>query len=177
MLNTPTGAFIRLINRYLRPFALALALAVGITGIVAYAPLPVAAYTPAALPSARALPNSIASESLVDTDPFLRTELYFGTSRADKPPVSDEEWETFLDNEITPRFPDGLTVLKGDGQFRDSSGVTIEERSIVLILLYPIEARAESSAKIEEIRDLYEESFEQESVLRADDLLPTRVSF
>ena len=91
--------------------------------------------------------------------------------------MSDEEWEGFLDNQITLRFPDGVHALKGYGQFRNSSGVTIEERSIVLILLYPVETRAESSVKIEEIRDLYEESFEQESVLRVDDLLPARVSF
>jgi len=60
--------------------------------------------------------------------------------------VSDEERESFLDNEITPRFPDGLTVLKGYGQFRNASGVTFEERSIVLVLLYPSETRAASSA-------------------------------
>ena len=40
-----------------------------------------------------------------------KTELYFGLSRpggAEK--VSAEEWRGFLDNFVTPRFPDGLTV-------------------------------------------------------------------
>lgn len=171
---TPTKALGRRLAHYIRPFVLALTLAVAFAGGIAYTPL-----TAAAEPSTaqQAPDNATASYGTPDSDPFVRSELYFGTNRPDEQPVSDEEWESFLDNEITPRFPDGLTVLKGYGQFRTSSGETIEERSIVLVLLYPIEARAESSVKIEEIRDLYEESFEQESVLRVDDILPARVSF
>jgi hypothetical protein len=177
MNNIRSAAPVRRIARTLRPLMLALVTAVTFAGLVAYAPLPAAANASSALPSQQPLANIGAGYALPGSDPFIRSELYFGTNRSEQPPVSDEEWEGFLDNQITPRFPDGLTVLKGYGQFRNSSGVTIEERSIVLILLYPVETRAESSVKIEEIRDLYEESFEQESVLRVDDRLPARVSF
>src|SRR5262245_20034140 len=51
-----------------------------------------------------------------NAEPFIRTELYFGTAKPDGV-VTDEEFHLFLDTEITPRFPDGLTLLKGDGQF------------------------------------------------------------
>jgi Protein of unknown function (DUF3574) len=46
-----------------------------------------------------------------------------------------------------------------------------------LIVLYPLEAQKEKSIRIEEIRDLYKQSFQQQSVLRVDDPLPVRVSF
>src|SRR5687768_14431484 len=65
-------------------------------------------------------------------EPWVRAELYFGTTRPDGSIVSEAEWSDFLDAEITPRFPDGLTVLTGLGQFRGDSGI-IQERSQVLI--------------------------------------------
>jgi hypothetical protein len=83
----------------------------------------------------------------------------------------------FLDIEVTPRFPDGLTLLKGDGQFTGEEGVLIKEQSFVLILLYPVEGRQESDRRIEEIRQLYEDQFDQESVLRVDDPLSVWVTF
>jgi hypothetical protein len=113
----------------------------------------------------------------IQTDPFIRTELFFGSERPNKPEVSDREFKRFLDAEITPRFSAGLTVLKGYGQFRGSDGTIVQEGSFVLILLYPRETLRDSSAKIEEIRTLYKEQFEQESVLRVDDPRAVRVSF
>ena len=110
-------------------------------------------------------------------DPFIRTELFFGTEKPDGSEVTAKEWKKFLNNEITPRFPDGLTVLTGSGQFRDSSGEIIKETSRVLILLYPVETQAESSVMIEQIREAYKQAFQQQSVLRADDPLPVLVSF
>lgn len=99
---------------------------------------------------------------------FARTELLFGLSRSGGPDVTEDEFKQFLDTKVTPRFPDGLTLLSGDGQFRDSSGTIVEEGSKMLILLYPF-SRA-SSKLVEEIRSDYKEYFQQESVLRIDDL-------
>ena len=99
---------------------------------------------------------------------FARTELFFGSARPDGGAVTEAEFKEFLDQCVTPRFPDGLTLLVGLGQFRGADGVPIEERSTLLILLYPDEARRESSRRIEEIRDAYKQIFQQESVLRAD---------
>jgi hypothetical protein len=110
-------------------------------------------------------------------EPWLRTELFFGMSKPDGTAISEAEWEAFLDAEITPRFPDGLTVLEGAGQWQEEDGDIVEERSKVLVLLYPREASAESNAEIEEIRAAYERTFTQESVLRADDDRPVCTSF
>jgi hypothetical protein len=107
---------------------------------------------------------------------FVRSELFFGTAKPDGV-VTDEEFSEFLDRIITPRFPDGLTLLKGDGQFRGEDGVIIKEDSFVLILLYPLEDFRESSRKINAIRERYKDEFQQESVLRVDDPFAVRVSF
>jgi hypothetical protein len=111
------------------------------------------------------------------TAPFLRTELYFGSNKPDGSVVTPDQFQAFLTAEITPRFPDGLTLLTGLGQFKGSSGVVERERSMVLILLYPIDTARSSGQKIEEIRALYNQKFQQESVLRADEPLPECVSF
>src|SRR5688500_4603100 len=55
----------------------------------------------------------------------LRTTLYFGTSRP-KGAVSEVEWQVFLRDEVTNRFPDGLTAWDALGQWR-SPGSPIEQ--------------------------------------------------
>ena len=110
-------------------------------------------------------------------EPWIRTELFFGMSRPDGGKISGSEWERFLDTEITPRFPEGLTVLSGSGQWQDENQQIVEEPSKLLILLYPREAIPESHKDIEEIRAAYEQRFQQDSVLRADDDRPVCTSF
>ena len=107
---------------------------------------------------------------------FVRTELFFGTA---KPigAVTEEEFRVFVDAEVTPRFPDGLTVIKGDGQFRGEDDVLVKEQSFVLILLYPSDGFLTSSREIDRIRELYKQQFDQESVLRVDDPFLVWVSF
>jgi hypothetical protein len=107
---------------------------------------------------------------------FGRTELFFGTARPGGV-VSEEEFRLFVDLEVTPRFPDGLTVIEGAGQFTGADGVLVKEDSFILVLLYPAETANESHRKIERIRRLYRTQFQQESVLRVDDPLGVRVSF
>jgi Protein of unknown function (DUF3574) len=120
--------------------------------------------------------RQIPKEGRTRSLPFVRTELYFGTAKPDGV-VTEEQFKQFVDEYVTPRFPDGLTVLKGDGQFRGASGVIVKEQSFVLILLYPYEASADSSKRIERIRLLYKRYFDQESVLRVDDPFIVWVSF
>jgi hypothetical protein len=66
---------------------------------------------------------------------FVRTELFFGSLKPDKTHVTDAEFKAFLRDVITPRFPEGLTLLTGLGQFLGASDEIIQERSRVLILL------------------------------------------
>lgn len=108
---------------------------------------------------------------------YYRTELYFGRSIPGGGMVTDEQWEQFLDEAVTPRFPDGFTILKGIGQYREKSGKIISEPSQVLVFLYSRNTRKTSRAKIEEIRAAYVKRFDQESVLRMDFKNSVDVSF
>ncbi|MER7013551.1 DUF3574 domain-containing protein [Saccharopolyspora sp. NPDC000359] len=102
--------------------------------------------------------------------PFVETSLLFGTVRPDGgEPVSDEQFHAFIDEVVTPRFPDGLTVQDGYGQYRDANGVIERERSYELVLLYPVAEQRENDAKIEQIRQAYVQRFAQEAVARVDD--------
>src|SRR5262247_3329976 len=141
---------------------------------------------PAAFAQGQAAPGVSAQASAQDNagrhkrfeaSPFIRTELYFGRNKSDGTEVSRKAFDDFLAGFVTERFPDGLTVLKGRGQFLNSKGDVERERSVVLILLYPVNARNEKSVKIEEIREEYKSRFKQQSVLRVDDPLPVWVSF
>ena len=98
--------------------------------------------------------------------PAVSVELYFGRGKPDGGEVSDTEWEDFLATEVTPRFPDGLSVIEVMGQYRGSSGRVVSERSKRLhIVVFDTPAH---SARIGEIIDLYRRRFGQESVLRTE---------
>ncbi|MFF7280093.1 DUF3574 domain-containing protein [Streptomyces griseorubiginosus] len=102
--------------------------------------------------------------------PYIETQLFFGTERPDGgPAVTDAQFMAFVDSEVTPEFPDGLTVQSGRGQWRDVSGAIEKERSYELILLYPVARAAASDPRIEEIRRAYEKEFGQEAVARVDE--------
>jgi Protein of unknown function (DUF3574) len=149
-------------------------LAIFLLGPAAYAQQPVA---PGSF--ARPVAQSGADELRVSAvEPFVRTELFFGADKPDGSEISKEEFRRFLREEVTPRFPDGLTLLTGTGQFRDAENDRIiREKSMVLILLYPLARSNESDGKIEQIRKAYKERFKQQSVLRVDDPRPVLVSF
>ena len=129
--------------------------------------------------------NHYASETIVEqhlrqavfVEKFFRTELYFGMNKPDGSMVSDEDWSKFLVDEVTPRFPAGFTVLEALGQFRDSSGKIVKEKSRCLILLYSKKDKRANNEKIEQIRSAYKKAFQQESVLRLDFRQTVSVSF
>ena len=47
----------------------------------------------------------------------MRTaQLFFGQNIGGERGVSEADFRKFVDEELTPRFPSGLTVLEGGGQ-------------------------------------------------------------
>ena len=78
--------------------------------------------------------------------------------------MDDDAWDAFLGDTVTPRFPDGLTVLDGAGQWRGSEGTIQKERSKLLVILAP--PGDDGMRLIDEISEEYERRFNQESVLR-----------
>ncbi|GAP94194.1 DUF3574 domain-containing protein [Leptolyngbya sp. NIES-2104] len=95
-----------------------------------------------------------------------RTELLFGLSKSNGSMVTEKEFQRFMDQEVTPLFPNGLTVITAAGQFKDPNAQVIKEPSKVLLLLYPFDS--ESNRRIEHIRAAYRSKFQQQSVLRTD---------
>nr|WSW69839.1 DUF3574 domain-containing protein [Streptomyces sp. NBC_00995] len=101
---------------------------------------------------------------------YIETRLYFGTERPDGgPDVTDPQFLAFIDAEVTPRFPNGLTIQDGRGQWRDSHGVIERERSYELTLLYPASEARLRDPQIERIRDAYEKAYAQDSVARLEE--------
>ena len=97
---------------------------------------------------------------------YARLELLFGLGKKDGGEIGESEWRAFLDAEVTPRFPDGLTVLNGYGQWRNSGGTIAKEKSVMLVIWY--RPAADSEARIEAVRSAYKSRFGQESVMRVD---------
>jgi hypothetical protein len=95
-----------------------------------------------------------------------RVELVFGTAKASGGIVSDDDWNGFLESEVTPRFPDGLTVLRALGQWRNATGKIEKEASRILVILHRPAENADR--RIESIRAIFKTRFEQESVMRID---------
>jgi len=92
----------------------------------------------------------------------LRTTLYFGLARS-KGSVSELEWQIFLRDEVTSRFPEGLTVWEANGQWRRPDGEIEHEGSKVLLLVHPDTTAARSA--VQAVIKEYRQKFDQESVL------------
>jgi hypothetical protein len=94
--------------------------------------------------------------------PFTRTTMYFGLA---KPfgTISENQWQKFLRDKVTPRFPDGLTVWEANGQWRGATGRISRERAKVLLLVHS--ESPEVRAAIMAIIADYKRAFQQESVL------------
>ena len=92
----------------------------------------------------------------------VRTTLYFGLARPTGA-VSELEWQIFLRDEVTIRFPDGLTVWEAQGQWRTPAGRIDHEQSKVLLLVHPDTTVARES--VQGVIEAYRKAFEQESVL------------
>ena len=98
------------------------------------------------------------------TDRYAEYRLFFGRNRDGVEVVSDAEWRAFLAEEITPRFPDGLTVVDAAGQWRDESGTIERERAkVLLVLAAPGE---DGMRRTGEIAEAYKRTFGQSAVLR-----------
>lgn len=109
-----------------------------------------------------------AGENLIDNDPvpeLIQVDLFFGRNIAGVGEVSPEQFQTFVDTVITPRFADGLTIFDAAGQFLSSTGTLIREPSNVVSLIF--EDTQTNETEIDEIVASYIQQFQQESVLLA----------
>jgi len=119
------------------------------------------------------------------TQGWVDTRLYFGLGRVEPGPdqpvaghsearVTEAGWLDFLDKEVTPRFPDGLSVFECYGQWQGKSMSHPERlRSKVLVIDYP--DTVANRAKIDAIRTAWKKRTGDQSVLSVTG--PANVSF
>ena len=89
---------------------------------------------------------------------MLDIELLLGRGKA-----SGARWRQFLAREVTPRFPNGLTVYETTGQWRDPERkVIVREKSRVLRIL--VSADPPVQERIEALAAAYKKQFVQKSV-------------
>src|SRR3954471_12974100 len=92
---------------------------------------------------------------------WTRSELFFGTACATGcAPVSEADWERFVADQITPRFPNGFTVFPARGRWQGDAGPQ-DEQTHVLIVVYP-SGDPNAAARLQELRKMYRETFRQE---------------
>jgi hypothetical protein len=95
--------------------------------------------------------------------PKLVAELLFGRDIGAKPGVSETAWANFLAHEVTPRFPDGLTVSDAVGQSRNpATGKIVQEASKRVEIVLP--GNADDDPHLDAIVKAYRQQFHQHAV-------------
>ena len=106
-------------------------------------------------------------------DAMTQTMLYFGISRPSGGEITANEWRSFVDKDVTPRFRAGLTEYDAKGQWLDAKGEVTHEPSKTVMLIRGNDTQ--SSQKVDELRAIYKTRFGQESVMSVDQ--PVCVAF
>jgi hypothetical protein len=115
-----------------------------------------------------AMPTSASAQAATATcrggqQPKLIAELLFGRDIGSHLGVSEADWRRFLAQEITPRFPDGLTVTDATGQWRDrQSGRVVREPSKRVEIVLP--GNDDDQARLDAVVKAYERQFHQQGV-------------
>ena len=100
--------------------------------------------------------------------------LFMGRGSGGAEVVSDADWTDFLADTITPRFPDGLSVIDVAGQGANADGTIERERTKMLLVLVP-PGDETALNRMNEIGAEYKQRFTQDAVLRV--VTPACVAF
>lgn len=103
---------------------------------------------------------------------WIETHIYFGLLTKQGEVVSQENWADFLDHEVTPRYPHGLTVVDTYGQ--SSTPVEGAQQGLttkLLIIVHP--DTKEETAKFEAIKSAFAQRFGEVRIFHTES--PVRV--
>jgi hypothetical protein len=77
---------------------------------------------------------------------------------------SDAAWSRFVARELTPRFPDGLTISDASGQWRDpTSGMVVREPAKRVEIVLP--GKDDDQTRLDAVVTAYKRDFRQRSVV------------
>ena len=90
--------------------------------------------------------------------------MFFGLGTADGN-VPEEAWSRFLADVVTPRLPDGLTVIEAHGQWRapGAQAITVERSRVVEIAH---DGTPEIDRVIDDVIAIYRRRHDQRAVMR-----------
>jgi len=97
------------------------------------------------------------------TEPWDRIELFFGREIPGGGTVSEEDWQAYVQEVLSPAFPDGLTVLEGQGRWLSPTGEHFVENSFV-VYIYLL-AESTENRRVDDVTAVYKQRFKQETVL------------
>jgi Protein of unknown function (DUF3574) len=92
----------------------------------------------------------------------LRTAQLFLAAKAPAR-LNEKDLRSFVAGEVTPRFPDGVTVVDGGGQWKGDDNRLIREAAKVVLIVLP--AKGDPQAQVEAVRTAYRARFKQDSVV------------
>lgn len=107
------------------------------------------------------------------SESVLADRLFCGLTIPGGGEVSEEEWRAFVRDEVTPRFPEGLTIWRAEGQWRGADGAIVREPVLIIEIVHPPELRIDRD--IFQIAEAYKTRFKQEAVMRVT--VPARIEF
>jgi Protein of unknown function (DUF3574) len=91
-------------------------------------------------------------------------ELVFGrVSNDGAGGVSEAQFAQFLDTEVSPRFPAGLTAIDAEGRWTPPAGSMIREPAKLVMIVLP--GDRDDERKLDAVREAYKSEFHQQSVL------------
>ena len=96
---------------------------------------------------------------------YMLERIYLGRNIGDTLAVNDSVWNDFKEEVITPYFPNGFTVTKAEGQWRDSTNHIVHEQTYILEILHTADdLNAEKG--VDDIISRYKSKFSQEAILK-----------
>lgn len=102
-----------------------------------------------------------------DGESWAEATFYFGRSRPAETEKTQKAWADFVQNEVTPRFPDGFTIFQGRGAWLNPVlKTTIYEASKVLVILHP--DTVESRQNVADLAEAYRSHFHQQAALTSN---------
>jgi len=111
-------------------------------------------------------PRTAASTCPAPLKSAIEVDLFFGGDAGHGRAVSDAEWASFMAEEVTPRFPDGLSVIDVAGQYREPSGRMAQEKT-KLIVVVVFDAPAHLS-RVQAVIAAYDRRHGQNRVFRTE---------
>jgi len=91
----------------------------------------------------------------------------FGRKTGNKVAVTESKWSQFVDREITPRFPDGFSVVDAKGHWRDkfrNQIVNEPAKLVTIVLTGKNNDKGGDNERLGQVVEAYMRQFHQSSV-------------